>query len=237
MTSKATAFSRSDRTIATVAAFAIAALPLYFLTPRMIGMALGVQDPSGSSLEIQVASIAANPNLYASLGLLPLIVGASFFVLALALHEHFRAAAPLAMRVATAAGILGGTLFLLAGFGPMTTAKWISDDQAQDQATAIALYVTNQSVTDRQIATGTILFGTFMLIVSRVGARTGAFSRAFSYAGVLAGAVWFGALLIPPLWLVGLLMMIVWSAWLGVALMRGTKQGSSAPHMTALGQV
>ena len=235
MTTRDTHETEDNRRTAALAAFAIAALPLYLIGPRVIGMALGAQDPTGFSLSDQVAEVVAHPNVYASLGLLSLIVGPSLIILALALYEHLRPTAPFAMRVATAAGVICGTLFLLAGFGPLTTARMLPELHAQDQATAIAMYVINQNVTDRQITTSTVLFGAFAFIASLVGARAGLFPRALSYLGALAGIVFVGDLFLRGVWMIGLLVMMIWSAWLGVALLRGGRRGTATPKATTLG--
>lgn len=190
-----TRVAEGSRRIGAVAAFGIAAMPIYFILPRVIGMAFGAQDPTGFSLDAQVAEISAHPNVYASLGLASIIVGASFMVLALALYDHLRTTAPFASRVATAAGVIGGALFLLGGFGPLTVVKWLAEINAQDQAAAVAMYVINQSITDRLVMTSEVLFGAFALIVSLVGARAGLLSRALSYLGVLLGI----ALVVGPI--------------------------------------
>ncbi|CAN5656617.1 hypothetical protein BH24DEI1_BH24DEI1_11370 [soil metagenome] len=236
MVARDTRAAEDNRRIAAFAAFAIAALPFYLIVPRVIGMALGAQDPTGSPLDVQVAEVVAHPNVYASFGLLSLIVGSSLIVFALALHGHLRTTAPFAMRIATTTGVIAGALFLLAGFGPITTARALPELHAQDQAAAIAMYVINQSVTDRQIVTSTVLFGAFAFIASLLGARAGLFPRALSYLGALAGIVFVGDLLVPGLWLAGLLVMIVWSAWLGVALLRGGRHVTPAPEETMLGR-
>lgn len=221
MAARDTRLTGDYRRIAALAAFAIAAMPVYLILPRIIGMTLGAQDVSGSNLDAQVAEILAHPNVYGSLGLLSLIVGPSLIVLALALHEHLRPTAPFVMRVAMVAGVIGGALFLLAGFGPMTTAKWLSEIDPQDHAAAIAMYVTNQSLTDRQVTTSSVLFGAFALIATLAGARAGLLPRALSYFGVLTGMVVVAVVLVPGLWIASALVMVVWSAWLGVALLMG----------------
>lgn len=221
--------AEDNRRIARVAAFAIAAMPLYLIVPRLIGTALGGKDPTGLPLDAQVAEIVAHPYIYGSFGLLSLIVGPSIMILALALYAHLRAGSPFAARVATTAGVIAGALFLLAGFGPISTAGFMTEMGPQDQQTAIALYVVGQSITDRQVTTSTVLFGAFALIASLLGARAGLLPRALSYVGGLALIVFLVSAVVSEVWLLSVLLMIVWSAWIGVALSRGRQphgQGS-----------
>jgi hypothetical protein len=217
------------RRVGAVAAFGIAAMPVYFILPRVVGTAFGAQDPTGAGLDSQVAAIVAHPNVYGSLGLASLIVGASFVILALALHDHLRATAPFAARVATAAGVIGGSMFLLAGFVPLAVAEKIVTTDAQDHAAAVALYLTGQSVTGSLTNASTVLFGVFAGIASRAGARAGLLPRALSYLGVLLGIAFPLVLLLPGALYVAILIMLVWSAWLGVALLRGERRVAPTP--------
>lgn len=213
--------AEDNRRIGALAAFGIAAMPVYFILPRVVGAAFGAQDPTGSSLDAQVAMVIAQPNVYGSLGLASMIVGPSFMVLALALHGHLRSTAPFATRVATAAGAIGGALFFVGGFVPLTTARTMVRIDAQDHAAAVAMYVIGPSITGSLVTASSILFGAFALVASLVGARAGLLPRALSYLGALLGIAVVVTAAFPAALLPGILVMVVWSAWLGVALLRG----------------
>jgi hypothetical protein len=109
----------------------MAAAMLFIPFPILLGVLLGVRPPAGAdfSPEEGVAAIVAHPIIFASSGLSFTILGLSLIVLALALHEHLRAAALFATRVAAAAGVIGGALLMLVGLGPLAIAKGLPGDR------------------------------------------------------------------------------------------------------------
>jgi len=234
MTVSEAGVTEDNRRIAAFAAFGIAALPVYIFLPRIVGLAFGAPDnPSGLSRDAQVAVSAAYPYAYGSLGLANLIVGASFMVLALALHAHLRATAPFAARVATAVGAIGGALSLTAGFMPLTVAKGIVRIDAEYHAAALALFVTGQTVTGSLSTASSVLFGTFAFLASVSGARAGLLPRALPYLGAVIAIANVVNVLVPAAWPVTILTMLVWAAWLGVALLRGGRRGAAAQGATS----
>lgn len=222
MADTGTRTAEDNRRIGAVAAFGIAAMPVYFILPRVVGAAFGAKDPTGGGLDAQVAMVIAYPNVYGSLGLASMIVGPSFMVLALALHGHLSSTAPFATRVATAAGAIGGALFFVGGFVPLSVASTMVRIDAQDHAAAVAAYVIGPGVINGSLITASsILFGVFALVASLVGARAGLLPRALPYLGALLGIAFVVAAALPEALLPTILVMVVWSAWLGVALLRG----------------
>lgn len=224
-----TRVAEDNRRIGAVAAFGIAAMPIYFILPRVVGAAFGAQDPTALNLDAQLAMVVAHPNVYGSLGLASMIVGSSFMVLALALHGHLSSTAPLATRVATAAGAIGGALFLVSGFMPMATARTLVRLEAQDHATAVALYVSGPSINESLVTASSILFGAFALFASLVGARAGLLPRALQYVGALLGIAFVVTAALEAVLLLAILLMVIWAAWMGVALLRGQRRGAAAP--------
>lgn len=220
------------RRIAAFAAFGMTAAMLFIPVPILLGVALGVRPPAGAgfSAEDSVAAIVAHPIVFSTTGLSFLTLGPSLIVLALAMHEQLRGAAPFATRVATAAGVIGGALIMLVGVGPMTVAKQLAGIDAQYR---VAVDAANFLVSNRLSTGGMFMFGTFVLILSLAGTRAGLVSRALSYLGVLLGiTLIIGNVLPGPLQFAAGPIMLVWSVWLGVTLLRGERHVVTTPGRT-----
>ncbi len=204
--------------IGAIAAFGMAASPVFIAIPMLGAAAVGVQPPTGD-LDSEIASILAQPILYGTAGLVFVILGASLIILALALHDRLRRVAPVAMPIGAAAGVIGGALIMLAGFGPATLAADVARIEGQDHQAAVAAYVTNGLVSTRLSWNGMVMFGAFALIVSIVGARVGLLPRLLSYLGILLGIMLIVGYLLP-VWFASIPIIVVWSAWLGIVLFR-----------------
>lgn len=210
------------------AAFVMAASPIFIALPLIAAVAVGAERSfGGGDLDTEVAAIVANPVLYGSTGLIFLALGAGLVVLALALHDALRRAAPFAIRVGAAAGVIGGALIVLGGFGPAALGAELGRVEEQDPQAAVAVYVANTMFTARLSATGMVMFGAFALVVSMAGRRVGLLSRSLTYLGVVLGAVLLLSNLLPdPFWIISIPLMVIWSAWLGVVLLRRERRSA-----------
>lgn len=212
---------------------AATAAVVYNAVPIVIAGILGVRPPS-DDLAGQVAAIIAYPVMFGSFGVTFLILGVSLIVLALALHDRLAERARFAVRVGTAAGVIGGALLLLQGFMSITVAGPLGMIHAQDPEAAAAAYAANILVNARVTATGFAMFGAFVVIASVLGSRARLLPRMLSYIGILLGIALSGAQwLSGPLFLVGPMLTLVWSTWLGIVLLRSRR--GVAPSQIATG--
>lgn len=202
------------------AAFAMAVSPVLIGVPMLAALAVGVGPPPIGDLEGEIGAILAQPILYGSTGMSIVVLGTASIVLALALHDRLRGTAPLAMRIATAAGVIGGALTVLAGFGPAAFAADVARIEGQDHEAAIAAYVATVVASARLSWAGSVIFGAFVLIVGVAGARVGLLPRPLVYLGILLGILLVAGRLLP-VWFAAIPIMVIWSAWLGVVLLRG----------------
>lgn len=215
------------RRMGALAAFGMALTPVLIALPLLAMAAVGVQRPSGDDLEAAFAAVLAEPVLYGSTGLVFLVLGPSLIVLALALHELLRTQAPFAMRIAMAAGVIGGALITVGGFGPASLAAVLPRIESQDHQAAIAVYLANTHAPSRLSWGGMAMFGVFVVIASIAGARAGLLPRMLSYLGVFLGIMLIiGTLLLP---LASIPIMVVWAAWLGIVMLRGRSRLVRSP--------
>jgi uncharacterized protein DUF4386 len=210
------------------AAFALAAAPVAFFIAILAFSASGVpqtNNPAG-----QLASAIQNPVLFGGFAAASVILGASLIVLALALHERLRGAAPFAVRVGTTAGVIGGALFVTNGMGQLLGVGQLATLDAQNHEAAVAAFAALTLVGGMLFSTGSVMFGAFALIDNVVGARARLLPRPLSYVGTLLGIALILGVAVPgPLGLVFPVLILVWSLWLGVALLRSAPRGAPAP--------
>jgi hypothetical protein len=226
------------RRYAAFGALGVTAAVVFNAFPILLAGALGIRPPSGADLSSQVAAIIAYPVVFATFGLTFVILGPSLVVLALALHDRLCGTAPFAARIATAAGVIGGALITLQGFWPLTVAGTLARFNAQNHDAAEAAYAANVIVSNRVITTGFEMFGVFVIVVSVVGARAGLLSRLLSYLGILLGIALITSFWLPSsLALLPPVLTLVWSAWLGISLLKGEKRVSRAAVATTPARV
>ena len=201
----------------------LAAMP-YFL--------LVVDYQGATTAAAKVALIVDNyASMYAMYIGTYVIFGIVLGVLALALHDRLRAAAPSTARVATAVGLLWSFVLVASGmlytYGMTTIVALAKTDVAQAETAWQAIEPVAMGLGG---AGGEILGGLWVLLLSLITLRSGALPKALGWLGLVIGVAGLGSV-VPPLhdvaYVFGLLQ-IVWFVWVGVALLktRATVEGS-----------
>ncbi len=167
----------------------------------------------------KVASLVTNHGAMQVMYLITYVVfGIALSILALALYERLKPAAPALMQTATAVGLIWAVLLVAsglvfnAGMGAVVTLYPANPAQAVSMWQAIEPVSDGLSCVD-----GEILGGLWVLLVSIAGLRVGGFSRAFGWFGVMVGAIGLASV-IPPLTDLAILFglaQIGWFVWLG----------------------
>jgi len=181
---------------------------------------LGVTDPVQ-----KVAQLVDNQAMLYILMLISYVIwGIIFVVLVLALNERLKGGSPAMMQVATALGLIWACLCIGSGQVYNLGMGVVVDLYASDPTQAATVWMAIESVVNGLgSAGGEILGGLWTLLVSWAALKTGEFSKALNYVGVVVGVI---ALIsaVPGLSLVAGLFglgKIVWSLWLGIVLLRG----------------
>ncbi len=175
----------------------------------------------------RVASLAANHGAMQVMYLISYVVfGVALSVLALALYERLKLAAPALMQTATAVALIWAALLVAsglvfnAGMGAVVTLYPTDPNQA------VSVWQAIEPVSDGlSCADGEILGGLWMLLVSVAGLRAGGFSRAFGWFGLVVGAIGLASV-VPPLTDLAILFglaQIGWSVWLGFTMLRPSR--------------
>lgn len=185
----------------------------------------------------KVASLATNHGAMQVMYLVTYVVfGIALSVLALALYERLKPAAPALMQTATALGLIWAVMLIASGLVWNAGMGAVVALYPSNPAQAVSMWQAIEPVSDGLSCAGTgeILGGLWVLLVSIAGLRIGAFSRAFGWFGVVVGAIGLASV-IPPLAEVAILFglaQIGWFVWLGFSMLRQTER-SGQPMVLA----
>ncbi len=172
----------------------------------------------------KVVSLVANHGAMQVMYLVTYVVfGIALSILALALYERLKPAAPALMQTATAVGLIWAVLLVASGLVFNAGMGAVVSLYPANPAQAASMWQAIEPVSDGlSCADGEILGGLWVLLVSIAGLRVGGFPRAFGWFGVVVGAIGLASV-IPPLngaaYAFGLLQ-IGWFAWLGFSMLR-----------------
>lgn len=147
---------------------------------------------------------------------------------ALGLEERLRAEGSGLARLATAAATVGAALFLATGMAGWLGVPVVAGLYAQNPALAGPAFVGGSAIA-AGLAQGAIFAtGWWALLANWTAARSAALPAPLAYLGLLFGAAGVLAFLLPPLSLLGAVLGIAWSLWLGVVLLRAGRRPASA---------
>lgn len=216
---------------------------LYLAAAYIVGMIgfLAVVDVSSVADPVQkVALMADNLTFLYILHLVVYVVwGVFMVVLALALYERLKAGSPAMALTATIFGIFWGCVIIISGMINNAGMQNVVDLYGKDPAQAGTVWLTIDSVLGGLAGSNEALGGIWILLVSWAALRTGEFSRALNYLGVVVGVA--GVISIVPalaelLIYIFALGQIVWFVWLGIVLLRSNPV-ASAPASTSAEKV
>ncbi len=211
-----------------IAALYVAASYLF----AMVGYILVLDLPGAVERDQMVALLVDNQAFMYILNLIAYVVWGFFMVvLALALYERLKAGSPAIMQTATAIGIIWACVVIASGMvaniGMETVVDLYSTDPAQAGTVWLAIDSVFQGLGG---ASGEILGGTWVLLVSWAALRAGGLPKALNYLGVVIGVAGilstvpalYGAL--GPLFGVA---QIVWFVWLGIVMLRSSPSAAA----------
>lgn len=212
---------------------------LYMAVAYLIGMAIflavldypSITDPAQKvRLLVEKQMIIFSTNL-----LMYVFFGVFLTVLALALHDLLKQAAPALMQVATAIGLIWAGSLVASGMISNAGIKPVIALYASDPVQAAITWQGIEAVTGGLgNSNGEILGGLWTLLVSLAALRAGGLSKGLNLLGLFAGIVGIFSLIPGLTDLTGAfgLCQMIWFVWLGIVLLRGkpstAEQRSSA---------
>jgi hypothetical protein len=163
------------------------------------------------------------------------IFGLALAVLALALHARLRDAAPALAQAATAVGLIWAVVLVASGMIFNAGVAAVVGLHGTDPAQAVAAWQAIEPVAQGLGGSGgELLGGLWVLLVSVAALRTGGLPKVLSWLGVAIGAAGVVSV-VPALSDVAYgfgLLVIVWFAWLGVAMLRTTSRQAAPAAAT-----
>jgi hypothetical protein len=165
-----------------------------------------------------------------------LVNGIFLVVLALALHERLKAGSQALMQIATAFGLIWAALVFAGGLIAINGLDVVARLYGQDPAQAAAVKLAIDSVEAGINSSDRLLGGLWVLLLSGAALRSSGLPRALCTLGVALGAVAVASTFIPALKDAGVVFglgMIVWWAWLGIAML-GSRVGVMHQEMRSI---
>ena len=185
----------------------------------------------------KLALLAANRgSMYAMYLITYVVFGIALVVLALALHSRLRDQAPVTMQVATAVGLIWAVVLVASGM-VFNHGMWtVTTLYGTDKAAAISAWQGIEPIAQGLGgASGELLGGVWVLLVSIVVLRSGALPKALGWLGLAIGVLGLASV-VPALNDAAMafgLLEIVWFAWVGVVLVRGVRGSVSTQHVAS----
>lgn len=184
----------------------------------------GNPDPGES-----VAFLADNQTImYVWTLIIYVVFGVFLVVLSLALYERLKVGLPATAQTATAFGLIWAGLVIASGMLIINDLGVVADLYSSDPAQAESVWLALNSVEEALGGVIELPGGLWVLLLSWAALRAGGLPRALSYLGMVIGVA--GILTVVPaleaLTAVFGLGFIVWFAWLGIVMLRGSAQPS-----------
>ncbi len=143
-----------------------------------------------------------------------------FVPLMLALYHRLQAAAPARLQVAVVAGLVASGLFLAYGMIPMVGNPVVVSTYQQDAVRGGAVYLALRVTANAMSAGALFALGWAISLIGWVALRAGGLPKMLSAIMLLAGIALIVSFALLPVGLIGVLLAPIWSAWLGVVLLR-----------------
>lgn len=178
-----------------------------------------------------VGFLVANRDLLTAWNLVIYIAfGAALVVLALALHDRLKPTAPALAATGAAFGLIWAGLVMACGMVANVGISVIAGLAVAEPAAAAATWLAYKVVIGGLGGGNEIVGGLWVLLVGLAGWRTGALPRLLAALGMVVGAA--GLLTtIPALAELGSVFglgLILWFAWAGVVMLRGSRRPQGA---------
>jgi hypothetical protein len=183
----------------------------------------GLQGPSDFADPAKVLPVVASQPLIAFwLGPADILFAVFLILAVIGLYDRLRGHSPALMRLSTAAGLVATTLLLANGVIGASLFQLARGYGANRDGVETA-FLTLSLVSSNGIGLasgGIFAYGWWAALSSWAALRAGIFPKSLNYVGMLFGIAGIGAILIPPLGLLGPIVGILWCLWLGVNLLR-----------------
>ena len=144
----------------------------------------------------------------------------SLVVLAVGLADRLHGKTPMLTRLSVVAAVVGSAAFLALGVVRMVGIPELARLSVEGQAAAGPAYLTLNVVTHGFQIAGIFAWGWWALLLNWSALRSAELPRLLCYLGLLWGVLGILTFAVAPFSVAGVLVGLIWSAWLGVTLLR-----------------
>lgn len=178
----------------------------------------------------KVAFLVQNQTvLYFGILVIYVLTGVGLVVLAGALHDRTKIETPALMQIATAFGLIWAGLLIASGMIAMVAIETVVGLYAMEPDRAGSVWLAIATVHDGLGGGIELVGGLWVLLISWAALRSAGLPKTLTYLGLLIGIT--GILTVLPALnsLVDVfgLAQILWFAWLGIFMLRGTRRNSA----------
>jgi hypothetical protein len=146
-----------------------------------------------------------------------------FLLLTLALHDRLRSDAPAMMPISAATGLIASGLFLIYAMINIVGNPIAVSMYQHDTVAGGIIYVTLRATANAINAGALFAAGWALLLAGWSGRATKALPNVLGYLMVGGGLAMIVSFVLLPVGLLGVLLVPVWSIWLGLTLLRGLR--------------
>jgi hypothetical protein len=190
---------------------------LYLLAVALPGQGLGPHTLDDPAIGIPFVATSSLPGIIALVYIGTALV---FVPIMLALYQRLQAAAPALLQVVVVAGLVASGLFLAYGMITMVGNPTVVSAYQHDAARGGAVYLALRLTGNAMNAGALFALGWAIALVSWVTLRAGGLPKVLSAIMLLAGITLIVSFVLLSVGLIGVLLAPIWSAWLGVVLLR-----------------
>lgn len=180
----------------------------------------GFASPAALNDPAKALPFAATSPFPSILFLVTILWAVTVAIPVLALYERLRTHSPGVIAIATTFGLMVAVLFLARGILGFSGLPVLANLFAQNPTEVGPAYLAVNTVLSALAASAVFAYGVWLLLTNWVALKSAALPRLHGYLGLIFGGAGVLGFLIPPLTLLGAVLGVVWTLWLGIVLLR-----------------
>lgn len=179
----------------------------------------GVRGPDDASNPALVLPALVKAPVLAVFAGLDVSIAVSLLVVP-ALAAHMHGISQVLMRIAVPAGLISATFFLALDMIRLLRWRQLTIPYVQDQAGAATAYTALRALDTSIDGAALFSFAWWVLLTNCAVLHTGSLPKMLAYVGLLVGGTGIVASVVPALRPLALMLVLVWTPWLSVVLLR-----------------
>ncbi len=193
---------------------------LAFIFILMIWPMYGVRGPDDASNPALVLPALVNAPILSVFTLLDIPIAVCLLLVVLALADRLHGVSPVLTRIALTSGLMSAAFFLVLGMIRFLGWSQLASLYTQEQTGAATAYAALSALDNGIDGAALFTLAWWALLINWAALHTPTLPKALTYVGLLVGIAGIIAGMIPTLRPVALVLVLVWTPWLGLVLLR-----------------